>query len=566
LNSYLEQWRPSQWTLISLMTAATVAMALLGIYSLWTAPALRIDSEIVNLRETIRITRIGDISLEPTNLWRLPAFSSPADEAMWWHAQEKLFRSTSGKNSVVIQFTDSTNTTWEVPADVDRMSPREIATRIGLVYFVAAIYIGAAIWVLRHYRNLTGFLCAFFLSSTALYLTSVAPVVHRPLMMEPRLLKILIDVFFVSSTGQISIIHFSLTFPQRKQILDHMPFIPAVLYGYAAIISILYLSKMIALTTALPFLIFWLVVMLGAFLHSMIATEDAFMGKQLRIPFVAVLLVAAFFTLSIILAWPETDSPINNYALFSLILPFSLILTLDNQRLYRERLDLESNTRLEKERLHRELHDTVLNDLATIAIAAESAQRCSDDSARLHRKLEQIRNSTSESSRQLRNFLWVIDDRQNNWEDIANSLRRLGYDLLGHLDVSFDLDADIKSAVEPTPALKHTLYKVFRETLINIGKHAHATHVRSSLAVDETRLMISVSDDGVGMDPNRGPPEGHGLHNMQRRAREQGGELRIESRPLGGTTIVMQIAFRQGKGATEQDRHRTAREAMFDHR
>jgi signal transduction histidine kinase len=556
LKRYLEQLWPSQWALIALMTAITAAMALLGGYALRAAPALLVDSDIVTAREGIEITRIGEVSLDPTDLWRLPAFSSPATEAAWWRDQKRLYESVANKNSVIIRFTDNTDTTWEVSADVGRMSLAQIAARIGLVYVVVAVYVVASISVFRHHKNLTGFLCAFFLSSTALYLVSVASVVHRPILMDPGLLRILIAVFFVASTGQISMVHFALIFPRRKRLLDRFPVIPALLYGYAAVISALYLSGTIALATTLPFLVVWLVVMLGSFVHSMVSLEDEFMGKQVRITFMAVLLVAAFFILSILLPWPEGENLVNNYALFSLMLPFGLILSLDNQRLYRDRIELEANARTEKERLHRELHDTVLNDLASIAIAVEGAEQCSSDAERLRLKLEQIRNSTAESSRQLRNFLWVIDDRQNTWEDIANSLRRLGYDLLGHLDVTFDLASDIRGtqAVAPTPALKHTIYKVFREALINIGKHAAATRVESTLSVDDNRLEISVADDGVGMSPpGGGEPQGHGLKNMLRRVREQGGALAIHSVPGSGTRLVMQLPFRHGRGSVEAD-------------
>lgn len=548
LKRYLEQFWPSQWGLIGLMTAVTAAVALLGVYALRSAPALLIDSDIVKAREGIEITRIGDVSLDRMDLWGLPAFNSPDAEAAWWRIQKRLYESVANKNSVIIRFTDNTDTNWEVSADVGRMSFAQIAARIGLVYVVVAVYVVTAISVFRHHKNLTGFLCAFFLSSTALYLVSVAPVVHRPIMLDPDLLRVLTDVFFVASTGQISMVHFALVFPRRKRALDRFPIIPALLYGYAAVISVLYLSGTIALATTLPFLVVWLIVMLGGFIHSMVSLEDEFMGKQVRITFMAVLLVAAFFILSILLPWPEGESLVNNYALFSLMLPFGLILSLDNQRLYHDRLELEASARTEKERLHRELHDTVLNDLASIAIAVEGAEQCLDDRERLRLKLEQIRNNTAESSRQLRNFLWVIDDRQNTWEDIANSLRRLGYDLLGHLDVAFELEAYIRDtqAIAPTPAIKHTIYKVFREALINIGKHAAATRVESLLAVDDSRLEISVSDDGVGIAASRHGPEGHGLKNMQRRVREQGGVLSIYSQPGAGTRLVMELPFRQG--------------------
>ena len=536
---------------ITLMTAATVFMALLGVYSLYSTPALLLDGEVVTVREGIHITRIGEISVQDTDLWKLPAFKSAEGEARWWHTQRALHDtvSASGGQPVIIEFIDNTDTTWEMLAEVGRMPASDIATRLGLVYIVATIYVFASVSVFRHHKRVAGFLCAVFLSSTALYLVSVAPVVHRPIVMDPELMRLLVYVFFIASTGQISIVHFSMIFPERKRILQRYPWLTAGLYIYAATISLLYVVGLIGLTSTLPFLIFWLLLMMGSFIHSMIYIEDEFMRKQVRITFIAVLLVAAFFVMAVVLPWPGGGSLVNNYALFSLMLPFGLILSLDNQRLYRDRLTLEYNVRMEKERLHRELHDTVLNDLASIAIAVEGAERCPNDFEKLRAKLDQIKSNTAESSRQLRNFLWVIDDRQNNWDDIANSLRRLGYDLLSHLDIAFELDAYIKDAHAnvPTPALKHAIYRVFREALINIAKHAQATQVKCTLCLNEARLELTVSDNGVGMSAGHDKGEGHGLNNMQRRVKEQGGELFIHSRPGFGTKIVMQFVFAGGQ-------------------
>jgi signal transduction histidine kinase len=86
---------------------------------------------------------------------------------------------------------------------------------------------------------------------------------------------------------------------------------------------------------------------------------------------------------------------------------------------------------------------------------------------------------------------------------------------------------------------------VFREALINIAKHAHAHRVHSSLAVSDNGLQIAISDDGVGIDPALSSDEGHGLNNMKRRVREQGGELEIMSQPGAGTRVLMRLALQQ---------------------
>jgi signal transduction histidine kinase len=204
---------------------------------------------------------------------------------------------------------------------------------------------------------------------------------------------------------------------------------------------------------------------------------------------------------------------------------------------------VEFNSRQEKERIHRELHDTVLNDLASISIATEGAERSVDQPEKLREKLQNIKINTAESSRQLRSFLWVIDDRQNTWEEVVNSLRRLGYDLLNNFDIIFDIQADgIKEDVPPpTLAVKHAIHQTFREALINITKHAHASRVQSALTVSAGTVSITISDDGIGLQQEKKERTGYGLNNMLRRVKENGGELAIETPPTGGTKITARL-------------------------
>lgn len=537
------RYRLLQWILISIMTLCSIVIAMLGIYAMRSTPTLFSDAEIITVRDGIQITQIGDLKLKNTDLWKLPAFASAREENEWWDTQRSLYKEISKNFSVVIEFLDETQNSWEIVAETGVMPALEIAKRLGLIYIVAAIYIFASISVLLHHEKTAGFICAFFLSSTALYLVSVAPIVHRPIILDPNLMKILTDVFFIASTGQISIVHFAMVFPEKKKFLRLHPASVSGFYLYSAFISLLYISGQISLATTLPFLIFWIVLMSFGFVHSMVYIQDEFMKKQIRTTFVALLLVAAFFIVSVVLPWPEGGRLVNNYALFSLMLPFALILSLDNQRLYEDRLSVEFNSRQEKERIHRELHDTVLNDLASISIATEGAERSVDQPEKLREKLQNIKINTAESSRQLRSFLWVIDDRQNTWEEVVNSLRRLGYDLLNNFDIIFDIQANgIEEDVPPpTLAVKHAIHQTFREALINITKHARASRVQSSLTVSVSTVSIMISDDGIGLQQEKKERTGYGLNNMRRRVKENGGELAIETPPTGGTKITARL-------------------------
>ena len=94
---------------------------------------------------------------------------------------------------------------------------------------------------------------------------------------------------------------------------------------------------------------------------------------------------------------------------------------------------------------------------------------------------------------------------------------------------------------DPVPRLEgETETQVFRicqEALTNIGKHAAARNVTVSLAALPDRARVVVTDDGCGFDTSGVRPTSHGLLGMRFRVEVAGGNLRIDSRPGGGTRI-----------------------------
>jgi signal transduction histidine kinase len=89
---------------------------------------------------------------------------------------------------------------------------------------------------------------------------------------------------------------------------------------------------------------------------------------------------------------------------------------------------------------------------------------------------------------------------------------------------------------------RHNLFMAVKEALNNVLKHAHATEVRIGVALNDSRLSISVADDGCGFSTDQPHPAGDGLENMKQRLERIGGQLRLESRPGGGgTRIQMEV-------------------------
>jgi len=92
---------------------------------------------------------------------------------------------------------------------------------------------------------------------------------------------------------------------------------------------------------------------------------------------------------------------------------------------------------------------------------------------------------------------------------------------------------------------EEVLYRVFQEALYNVTKHAHATWVRILLACENGEVVLQVTDDGVGFDPERLPvakrPPGLGRGMMAERVTRLGGVLRTSSQPGSGATVEARV-------------------------
>lgn len=97
--------------------------------------------------------------------------------------------------------------------------------------------------------------------------------------------------------------------------------------------------------------------------------------------------------------------------------------------------------------------------------------------------------------------------------------------------------------VEMPPPIQLLCYHVTREAIMNIIKHAEATRVDVTLEPTGEGARVTITDDGVGFDPEQGSPEGHfGLTMMRERAQISGGSFRIESSPGEGSTVVAEFS------------------------
>ncbi|MBI3175282.1 MAG: HAMP domain-containing protein [Chloroflexi bacterium] len=194
----------------------------------------------------------------------------------------------------------------------------------------------------------------------------------------------------------------------------------------------------------------------------------------------------------------------------------------------------------ERQRLARELHDSVSQALYGIALGARTAQtQLERDPAKLAEPLDYILSLAEAGLSEMRALIFELRPESLQNEGLVAALTkqsdalrtRYKLDLVTHFDPEPDIPLKAKEA----------LYRIAQEAMHNIAKHAHATRVELSLRTSDGKLTLEIRDNGKGFEAAREYPGHLGLKSMPERAAQIGGRFHIESAPGTGTTITVQL-------------------------
>jgi signal transduction histidine kinase len=188
-----------------------------------------------------------------------------------------------------------------------------------------------------------------------------------------------------------------------------------------------------------------------------------------------------------------------------------------------------------------DLHDEIGSNLGSIALLSELS--LSRDGGMARGDLEEVRRVARQTADSMRDIVGLIHRPAATGEDFVTQLREIAGRMLGGLDWTFHVSPTLD--LPPLAAQRHLLL-AFKEALHNLRKHAAARHVTIDLTQDDTRLTLSITDDGIGFDPAKSS-DGHGLASLRHRAAALGGELTVRSAPNAGTTLVFSANLRPAR-------------------
>ncbi|HSD83037.1 MAG TPA: sensor histidine kinase [Anaerolineae bacterium] len=202
----------------------------------------------------------------------------------------------------------------------------------------------------------------------------------------------------------------------------------------------------------------------------------------------------------------------------------------------------------ERERMARELHDTLAQGLAGLILQLEAV-----DTHLSRNQVERAQTITAQAMSRARATLaearHAIDDLRDTEAviDVEAAVRAEAERFASATGIACDLDLEITSHI-PEPIAEHVL-KIVSEGLTNIARHARAEHANLQIEAHNGSLEMKIHDDGAGFDINQIGKSGHyGLIGMRERTRLAGGTLDVLSQPGEGTTLRLRFPLKEKNG------------------
>ncbi|NUJ88113.1 sensor histidine kinase [Plantibacter sp. MCCC 1A11337] len=235
-----------------------------------------------------------------------------------------------------------------------------------------------------------------------------------------------------------------------------------------------------------------------------------------------------------------------------------LLVSLQAAQAETERASREAGAAAERERMARDIHDTIAQSLTSVVLLAQRARSevgatvaGTPDASPLDGRpvaaldsIDLIESTARDALREARSLVATTAAMPAADTTLGDSLRRLGERFARETGVAVDIDAP-SERFERAPEV--VLLRSAQEGLANIRKHAAANRVELVLSVDDGWAELRITDDGGGIaDPERAllgtsPGAGFGLHGMHDRVTLLGGTVELTSAAGAGTTVRVRV-------------------------
>ncbi|MEU8798484.1 sensor histidine kinase [Spirillospora sp. NPDC048819] len=196
----------------------------------------------------------------------------------------------------------------------------------------------------------------------------------------------------------------------------------------------------------------------------------------------------------------------------------------------------------ERERLAREIHDTLAQGMSSIILLLRAARRDLDtDREAARERLAEAEEAAGENLEEARNFVRALAPPVLQGSSLVDALRRITTSAAARSTarIRFEMSG---TSVELPIEYEVALLRIAQGALGNAARHSQAGNVGVTLTYLDDMVVLDVFDDGCGFDPSDAPADGegtgYGLQAMRERASALGGTLTVESAPHEGTAVA----------------------------
>ena len=206
----------------------------------------------------------------------------------------------------------------------------------------------------------------------------------------------------------------------------------------------------------------------------------------------------------------------------------------------------------ERNRLARDLHDTLEQGLTGIHLQVHSIGRTDQDaSADTRERLETVNSLVKQCHAEMRHSIWNLRSVALEQFDLAEALDRSARSLVLGSGIRVEVK-HVRSGVKLPSLVEDNLLRIGQEAVTNAVKHARPTLLVIELVITAGQATLSITDDGTGINGSAAP--GHfGLTGMGERAARIGGKLDMISNPAGGTTVRIVVPLSQANPSNRDE-------------
>ena len=194
----------------------------------------------------------------------------------------------------------------------------------------------------------------------------------------------------------------------------------------------------------------------------------------------------------------------------------------------------------ERAAISRELHDSLAQSLTYLKIQASRIESIVKRDQHAENETMQVvfdlRSNLNIAYRQLRELMTTFRLTMNG-ENLNQAIEETIAEFEKRTSIAFELDTRLANDELTTDEEIQVLH-IVREALSNIVRHSHAKRAKIALLLMDNRIMVSIEDDGVGIDKLQQRAQHHGLVIMQERSQNLGGEFNVEELNGGGTKVI----------------------------